>query len=289
MEQVWQLLISGNVFLLAIVAWVFHQLGNAASQNSPASRVWGKRIGFGVFIAFFGVVLANVTVPNATSLVVVTIRGLIIAWFAGTVALVTLPLVFWFDSQIRAQRMSLQAAATARREKIEAQRKARESEARRKIEQEEWERNAPEREQAERVAAARQEVERKQRQSAQKRREDVRSQLELVYTLYAPKIRKRFSQEMFDNFEAKYMGDDRAPEEVEERGRQLLGILEQHHNAVVQPQKYSSLEELANWFVAEQRRLDSVELDEFLKDEFRTLLHDRYSELSQKFLQTMQP
>lgn len=289
MEHIWHLLLSGNVILLAFVVWVLYQLGNAASQNCPESRVWSKRLGFGVFIVFLGLVLANVELPDATSLAIVTIRALLIAWFAGAVALLTLPAVYWFNAAIYSQQTSLRAAATARRERREANRKAREAEARRKIDQEEWERNAPERERAERLAAAQADLERRQRQHSQKRREDVRSQLELIYTLYAYKIRKLFSKAMFDDFEKKYMGDDRSADEVEERGRQLLAILEQHHNSVEQPRKYSSLDELANWFVEEQRRLDGLELDEFLKDEFRAILQDRYSELSQKFMQTMQP
>lgn len=289
MEHFWNLLIDGNLFLLAVLTWILYQVGCAAAQQSLPSQIWSKRIGFVVFLGFLARSLTGDSTPDETALIVLALRGLLIGWLAGTAALITLPMVFWFNEHIRSQQMSLRESAMARREERLAKRNARETESRRKREQAEWERSAPERERAERLALERAAVERKQKQSSQKRREDVRSQLELLYTFYAPKIQNVFSQTMFDDFESKYMGDERTADEVEERGRQLLAILEQHHNAVVSPRTYSSLEDLANWFIGEQRRLDGLALDEFLKDEFRAILHDRYSELSQKFMQTMQP
>lgn len=289
MDHLWELLTSGNVFLLGILTWILFHVGSAAAQNSPISHVWAKRIGFVVFLGFLWISLTHDAEPDETALISLAIRGLLAGWFAGTVVLTLLPVLLWCNELVWRQQMTLRTAITARRSHREAERQKRRAEADQHLRQKEWERTAPERERAQQEALEIAQLERQRKQQSQKRREDVRSQLELLYSLYAPKIQGSFTKAMLDDFEKTYMGDERLPEEVEERGKQLLAILEEHHRKVDPPKKYASMDDLAAWFMTEQKRLESLPLDEMLKDEFKAILHERYAELTQRFLQKLEP
>lgn len=289
MTHLWQLLATGNVFLLGFLTWILFHVGCAVAQTSPASHVWAKRLGLVAFLGFVCLALASQQMPSEVELIVITIRGLLAGWFVASILLIGLPAMLWLDGQVRSQQTSLWAAADARRRQREEQRQSRQEAAEQKVRQQEWERGAPERERVQREALERAELERQQQRRSQKRREDVRSHLELLYSLYAPKIHNRFTKQMFGDFLTRYLGDNRTPEDVEERGKQLQTMMEQHHQAVDPPPKKATLQDLAAWFVAEQQRLESLPLDDLLKDEFRAILHERYAELTQRFLQKLEP
>lgn len=289
MDHWWQLLTTGNVFLLGFVTWILFHVGCAVAQSSPASHAWAKRLGFVAFLGFAGLSLASEQMPSEIELIVITIRGLLAGWFVTSILLIGLPAALWLGGQIRSQHTAFRAARDAHRRKREEQRRSHQEAADQKVRQREWERYAPERERAQREAREQTELERRQQQQAQKRREDVRSHLELLYSLYAPKIQSRFTKQMFGDFLTKYLGDNRTPEDVDERGRQLQTMMEQHQQAVDPPPKKATLQDLAAWFVAEQQRLESLPLDDLLKDEFRAILHERYAELTQRFLQKLEP
>lgn len=289
MDHLWGLLTTGNVFLLGFLTWILFHVGCAAAQNCPVSHVWAERLGLVGFLAFVGLSLASQQMPSEGDLIVIVIRGLLAGWFAATIILIGLPMVLWLAAQARVRRLAVLAVTDARRRKREEERRIRQDETDRKVRQKERDRTAPERERAQREALELADLERQQKHGDQKRREDVRSHLELLYGLYAPKIQSRFTREMFADFVTKYMGDNRMPTDVEERGQQLQTMMEQHHQAVDPPPKRATLQDLATWFVSEKQRLESLPLDDMLKDEFRAVLHERYSELTQRFLQKLEP
>ena len=118
---------------------------------------------------------------------------------------------------------------------------------------------------------------------------DARASAALAYSLYAAKIQKRLSQEMFDRFVATYMGDEQPAEDVERRGQELLRTLRQHLEEVEPPDQKRTLEDLARWFSEEKTRIESLPLENKVKRLHVVELTNRYAELSSKLLQRLQP
>jgi len=148
-----------------------------------------------------------------------------------------------------------------------------------------WERNAPERERARVEAEARAQA----AKAEQKRREDVRAACELLYGFFAPEIGSRFPKAAFDDFEKKYLGDDRPAAEVEARGEELKAILKKHHDLVRPALPATSLLDLARWYERELAAIESLPLAESFKDAHRMQLNFRYAELTEKFLEQARP
>lgn len=122
---------------------------------------------------------------------------------------------------------------------------------------------------------------------AQKRRDDARASCEIFYSLHAPEIGSRFTKVMFDDFVRRHMGDERPPEYVEERSRQLREVLQQHL-AKCEPPRPRTLEELAAWFQEQKRQIDGLP-DGVNKDALRAQLNARYAEMTSQLLEEMHP
>jgi hypothetical protein len=146
------------------------------------------------------------------------------------------------------------------------------------------------RERAEYAAAMRRaERDAEERARAQKRREQARAGCEALYALYAPEIKDRFPRADFDAFLKKYLGDQHAPEFVEERAEQLRQIIEQHRQRIEPPKKKMSLAELAEWFLREKRQIDATPLDDEDKEALVAQLEARYAKLQEKHIRSMEP
>jgi hypothetical protein len=120
---------------------------------------------------------------------------------------------------------------------------------------------------------------------AQRRRHRARLRAELVYVLHAAEIGDRFTPAMFKEFLARYLGDQHAPEDVEEYGRQLEAILHQHVGKGEPIQPFGSISDLTRWFLGEQRLIHTLDLAEETKKTQLLGLNQRYSRMAQQLLE----
>src|SRR5207302_387592 len=101
----------------------------------------------------------------------------------------------------------------------------------------------------------------------QQRRIEARAQCELLYSLHAGDIADRYPKPRLNSFMQTYMNDSQPADVVERRGKELRGIIEQHLIAARPPTKCHTIQELADWFLAEKQRIASLPLEDELKDE----------------------
>lgn len=111
---------------------------------------------------------------------------------------------------------------------------------------------------------------------AQRRRDRVRMQLELSYLQAMPGIGSWMPRPMFDDFLRRHLGDHLTPDDVEGNARQLLVVLRQHQEQVQDRSAFTSFEDLADWLLAEQKRIQALTLDQQLKQTQLVDLHQRY-------------
>ena len=91
----------------------------------------------------------------------------------------------------------------------------------------------------------------------------------------------------FDAFIAKYMGDDRPSDEVEERARQLNDTLRKHRESLSPARRFNSLAQLTTWFQEQQQQIRLAKLDSALEEVLLINLETQYDELLRRFLQEM--
>lgn len=108
---------------------------------------------------------------------------------------------------------------------------------------------------------------------AQRRREQVRLQVELHYALVLPDG-PRWPRAALDDFVRRHLGDQLPAEQVEENGQQLLDML--RRLPAQDPAPGSGLEELTRWYLEEQRRLLALDLDPEARQERLRQLHQQY-------------
>jgi hypothetical protein len=125
------------------------------------------------------------------------------------------------------------------------------------------------------------------RGEAQRRRNRARLNAELVFALYAPELEGRFGRKKFEDFVARYLGDDQAAEDVEEYSRQLQWTLLQHVDREGTPRGFASFEELARWYLHQQRRIEAAELDRELKQKQLLGLGRRYAEFAERLFEEL--
>jgi len=132
---------------------------------------------------------------------------------------------------------------------------------------------------------------REQRRAAEdaRRRGDARARCELLYNRHAPDIVRRFPRKSMERFMQTYMRDADPAESVEQRGRELETIIEQHRNCVKPDKPPRTIQDLAEWYLREKNRIDALPLDEELKQEHAAALDMRYAELTQELLQRIEP
>lgn len=136
-------------------------------------------------------------------------------------------------------------------------------------------------------AAAAREQSAAQNRSARQRREAARSRCKIFFTLHAPEIGSRFTRAMYDDYARRFLGDDRPPEDVEERAAQLEAVLLQHLEKVQPAPKFRGLEDIARWFEEQKRQIDALP-DDRMRQTLLATLKARYAELTTRFLEEMQ-
>lgn len=101
----------------------------------------------------------------------------------------------------------------------------------------------------------------RERARGQKRREDARARVEIAFALHAPELGQRFTRAMLDEFVARYMGDDKAPEDVEARADQLAGVIRQHLAKVQPASQVQTVDELLAAYAARRQKIQGADLD----------------------------
>jgi hypothetical protein len=207
----------GGMFIL-VLALLF--LGNKLSEGHSRVRALCFSLSGILFVAY---VVFQITKGSMYSdnLAEVTFRGLLGAGFvlgASWILLVPIAVLHRKTAdRLREWKNDL------RRRRVERNRLCQAEEMRRRREQEypaalrEQEKRRKQAEEQARTAA-----------EALRKREESRARCELTFALHGPEIRDRFSKEMFDDFSTRHLGDDRSPEYVEQRARELCDILQKH-------------------------------------------------------------
>lgn len=214
------------------------------TDSSSVARAWGGRLAAVTFVVYAGYAL----VMNEVDVLHAALRAALVSGLVLGLAWLLLPVLLWLGQHTvgalwhalgRGCRTVYRCHAERRRRRAslrDAQRA-----------QADYTRRAPERERARQDAETRAQTEAVARQ----RREDVRARCELFFTLHEQDLAKCFAREHFQTYLERYLGEDRSPEYVEERGQRLLDILQQALEKVRPARKFSSLEQINAWFDAQ--------------------------------------
>jgi len=266
-----------------VLAVLLYFLGGLMVQGRPRVYAWGARLAALVFLAYAAYSIASFSPATAGDYLLIALRALLASALALGCGWMLLSLVvFVYDHSlgpllwhVRIFRERTRIRAAQRRlEREEAEAYWREQQA--------YEREAPQR------ARQQQEAQRRANEeaAAQKRRDDARSQCVLLYSLYAPEIGKRMPQSVLDNFIGAYLGDNRSPEEVEQRARLLQETIHQHRERVEPPPKFKTLEDIVRWFEEQKRQINALP-DDRLRQTLLARLKARYTELTTQLLEEM--
>lgn len=272
-----------------VLSGILYGIGTTVARGEPQVIPWSWRIAGAVFLVDGVMCLGEVNRITAAECLAATVHGLIAGSLALGVTLSALGAASALYRPFGLMTRKMEEQSRSKKRQREQQENERQSAEKRRRLDEEWERSRPERERRQLEDAERQALDARLKYQAQKRREDARIQCESFYSLHAPLIRRRFTKDMFDSFISRYMGDNRPPAEVEERAAQLQALIEQHVQAVAPMKKEPTIDALATWFLAEKRRIDTLSIDDELRDEHLAHLNMRYSELSQEILEKMRP
>ena len=287
-------LANSDVCSLTLLLGVLGLVGHYVVGSNVRLRSLGWQLGFGVaVVAVVGAFWARIP-KGAEEWLGVVIRALLLGAFAVTIAWITAPPVFLVYGQgVERPLHWLQQLIGDRKRRRNARKGAQEEAERRRRAAEEWDRQAPQREAARReheaAEAARQlEREEQARKEAecQRRRDESRARCEIVFALVGPDVSDRFTKAEFQLFMQRYLGDDRSPEYVEERGQQLMELIYKHLELVDPRRRFASLAELTNWYQRQKEQLELVS-DERLKRTLIARLNGHYAELSTQLLEEM--
>ena len=121
--------------------------------------------------------------------------------------------------------------------------------------------------------------------SEQVRREESRCQCLLAYRLLAPRLGERFSQQMFDDYVARYLGDSLDPPFVEARARQLIDLLEKLAEQLVPVPARRELSDLSSDYEKQRKHIEDSGLDDDMKQSLLAHLRAVYYERLQRHLE----
>jgi hypothetical protein len=289
MDQAYDLIRNSDFIALALVAGLLFYIGQAIGSGRPRVMHTGACLGGIAFLAFCIAAVMREGYQPIEMVAGYILQGVMAAgivagtfWTAASIIYSSGDTVSPIPRYIKRKRDSARyrAQAEAQRRIDEANRQHREELDRK--ERELARLHLEERQKVEAEAARRHVIE-------QQRRTEARAQCELLYSLHAKEIADRYPKPRLNSFMQTYMNDSHPAEMVERRGQEIRNLIEQHRSAVVPPKKCHTIQELAEWLVTEQRRIDLLPLDEELREEHRVLLNIRYAELTQNMLQKMEP
>jgi hypothetical protein len=117
----------------------------------------------------------------------------------------------------------------------------------------------------------------------QRRREQARLTCELEYSRFCPEIQQRMSRAELNAYLERYMNDKVPADEVERRSMQLLALIQRDE------QSMDSIEDLAHWYIQQKAKINSLSLDDKLKNYHLAELNERYSQLSEELMRKAKP
>lgn len=269
-------------FLIALLCFV----GNKMVEPGSSTFRLSQRLAVAAFIAYgiYGCIVAGPT--TAEQSFAISFRALFAAGLALGLSRVLLPAVaFLYHYTTGLVVRQLCSWHRAIKENIARRKNDRELAERRRREDEEYERSAPERERAQKLAAERAKAE----AEANRRRKDCRVACEILYSLHAPEMGRRFTKEMFDDFVKRHLSDVHAPEYVEERARQLQDIIRKHLEKIEPPTKKLSIQGLAEWYDSVRQQILASSADDRAKRVQVVQLNERYLELMNQLMEELKP
>lgn len=260
-----------TIVLIVLLCWI----GTLVVGSRSVLHAWGQRLAVAVFVCYSACGVIRFTPTTAYELIAITMRGLMAGGITMGLAWILLPACAAacdiIVARVRTIRASIRAdveARTAQEEEVLRLRSAL---------------HAKNRE----VAAA--ETRRLHSESADRRRTAARANAALSYSLFAPTIGSRFSKDDFQAYVRDFMSDGHSPDDVERRERELIATLRQHESASDPPEQKRTLEDLAQWFLEQRKRIEALPLDDKLKRVHLSELNARYAELSQQLLEGLKP
>lgn len=239
----------------------------------------GKRIAAAAFVAYSLYGALTFHPATAKEWIGIAVRGLFASGLAlgvSWIALAAVAFLYGYSIAAPITKVRNAVAASKWRRHAELERQRREEQDRRR----QWE---------EADRAARERERERMKAQGQQRRADARAKAYRTFTLYAPKLHDRFTQEMRDEYVAQFMGDEHPPEGVERRGEELVEILQKHLDEVEPPTKARTLEDLTKWYQEQKERIESLPVEERVKRRHIAGLNTRYAELSEQLMENLQP
>lgn len=122
-----------------------------------------------------------------------------------------------------------------------------------------------------------------------RRRMDARAKCELFFNRCRTEIIARFTKKHLLDFMTRYMNDSEPADVVERRADELCTIMQHHRESLKANAQPTTIGDLASWFLQEKDSIESLPLDEEMKEEHLVHLNIRYSDLSQEILERMKP
>ena len=202
--------------------------------------------------------------------------------FVGTLAVWSWDALTFLPRRLAARRAESRRRAEAEARRLQEQEERQRQHEKERIASEERRRSAIEYEKRQQEAARRFATE-------EQRRSDARAECELCYSQHVKEIARRFPKSMFDAFLRTYMDPNQAVDAVERRAKELQRIIQFHRDAAKPPKKIHTMQDLAAWFLREKEHIESLAVDEELRQDQMVALNVRYSDLAQTILEKMQP
>ena len=274
-----QLIRDGDLCPLCFLVILLLLIGRQFVAQSPRLSLWGLRLAAAGFLTFCAYGAWCYGAYDATDWIHILLRALVAGALMLGLSWIILPSAAFLKRLVidmPAERA--QAAASAARQRSKDQ-------------QIECQRQHQEHDQSQRELAARSATVQRQeaRADAARRRTDARAQVELTFSLLAPRLTSRFPKETLADYLATYMADDQSPEDVERRGGELIAMLEKHRQEEEVAETLLNLEQLDTWFQDQNDRIQRSSAEEKLKRCLAASLNVRYAELAQRFMEDLQP
>lgn len=288
-QHLYQMFRDGDFLALLFAAGIVFYAGLLVSASHPKIYQAGRWIGGFSFLAYIAAAVSFDGYDPLDSLFAYSVKGAVFAILTiGTSRfLATLAIWTWEILMFLPRRLAARMSEARRRAEAEARWLQEEQERQRRqeqdrIEREQRRRDAEEYQRGSAETAKLQAIE-------QRRRVDARAECELYYGKHLEEMASRFPKSMFNTFMQTYMNDRDPVDAVEERGKQLRRIMRKHRKTATRTPEPHTVQKLTDWFLNEKERIESLPIDEELREEHLVQLNIRYDELTRDVLQNMQP
>lgn len=273
--------IDGSTFVLLAVLYF---LGARLVQSEAKLERFGKRIALTAFFLFVAILTAELKPSTADEWVMILLRSLLLAGIVlGAAWTISPVLAFAYTYTFGAVFQTMgDWSRTARRraEQRKAEREQRKTNAA-------WEKGRPRREREARDAVLRAESEARLKGTAQKRCEDARLRSELLYERHSQQLTAHFPRERFEQFLQRYMHDNLAPDEVEQREQWLKEAIRESIGAEnSQTPKFRSVVDIAAYFESRRQELEQLPHGEDVVDHYRVQINKQEDDVLRKFLKS---